>query len=104
MPGVYASGADHCTLSAQLAGLQHPQSLVRIAVVKFLHRGAQTGRHKMSRRADSRTAPAGHTLANVRLKRGKRLELLPVEQVKIDSGTWNQTETEIYHLSRTKVL
>ena len=32
------------------------------------------------------------------------VELFPVEQVKIYSGTWNQTETEIYHLSRTKVL
>ena len=104
MSCVDATGADHRTLSAKLAGLQKAESLVRMAVMKFLDGGAETCRNELPGGADGGAASASHTLAHVRLKRGQLFELSPVEQVKIDSGTWNQTETEIYHLSRTKVL
>ena len=104
MSCVDATWTDHRTLSAKLAGLQKAESLVRMGVVQFLDGGAKACRHEMSRRADSGAASAGHALAHIRLYRGQLFELLSVKEVKIDSGTWNQTETEIYHLSRTKVL
>ena len=104
MSCVDATWTDHRTLSAQLAGLQKAESLVRMAIVEFLDSGTETRLNEVSGRADGGATPAGHTLAHIRLKRGQRLELFPVEQVKIYSGTWNQTETEIYHLSRTKIL
>ena len=104
MSCVDATGADHRALSAKLAGLQKTESLVRMAIVEFLDGGAEACRHKLSGGADGGATPAGHALAHVWLNRGQLLELFPVEQVKIYSGTWNQTETEIYHLSRTNVL
>ena len=75
-----------------------------MAIVEFLDGGAEACLNELTGGTDSCAASTGHTLAHVRLKRGQLFELFPVEQVKIDSGTWNQTETEIYHLSRTKVL
>ena len=87
-----------------MAGFQKAEGLVRMAIVEFLDGGAEACRHELSGGADGSATPAGHTLAHVRLNRGQLLELFLVEQVKIYSGTWNQTETEIYHLSRTKVL
>ena len=104
MAGVDAARADHRTLSAKLAGLQKAESLVRMAIVKFLDSGTETRLNEVSGRADSGAASAGHALAHIRLCRGQLFELRPVEQVKIYSGTWDQTKTEIYHLSRTKVL
>ena len=75
-----------------------------MTVVNLLDGGAETRGGELPCGADSGAASAGHTFARVRLDFRQRLELLPVKQVKIDSGTWDQTETEIYHLSRTKVL
>ena len=94
MAGVYASGADHRAFPAQLAGRQKTESLVRMGVMQFLDGGAKACRHEMSRRADSGATSAGHALAHIRLHRGQLFELLSVKEVKIDSGTWNQTETE----------
>ena len=104
MSCVDATWTDHRTLSAKLAGLQKAESLVRMAIVEFLDSGAEACLNELTGRADSSAASAGHTLAHVRLDRGQLFELFPVEQVKIYSGTWSQTVTEIYHLSRTKVL
>ncbi len=104
MPGVDAARADHRAFSAELAGLQKAYSLVRMAVVKFLYGSTEACRHELPGGADGGAASAGHALAHIRLKSGQLIELFPVEQVKIDSGTWDQTETEIYHLSLTKVL
>ena len=104
MSCVDATWTDHRTLSAQLAGLQKAESLVRMAIVEFLDGGAEACLNELTGGADGGATPAGHTLAHVRLDSGQLFELFPVEQVKIYSGTWNQTETEIYHLSRTKVL
>lgn len=104
MSGVDAARADHRTLSAKLAGLQKAESLVRMAIVKFLDGGAEACLNELTGGADGGATPAGHTLAHIRLCRGQLFELRPVEQVKIYSGTWDQTKTEIYHLSRSKVL
>lgn len=72
--------------------------------MEFLDGGTDAGADKLSGSADGGAAAAGHALAHIRLDGGQSFELFPVEKVKIDSGTWNQTETEIYHLSRIKVL
>ena len=104
MAGVYAAGADHRALSAKLAGLQKAESLVRTGIVKFLDGGTKACPDELPGGADGGAASAGHALAHIRLKSGQLFELSPVEKVKIYSGTWSQTETEIYHLSRTKVL
>ena len=104
MSCVDATWTDHRTLSAKLAGLQKAESLVRMAIVEFLDGGAEACLNELTGGADGGAASAGHALAHIRLYRGQLFELLSVKEVKIDSGTWNQTETEIYHLSRTKVL
>ena len=104
MTGIDAPWANHGALPAQLARLQEVERLVRMGIVKFLNGFPQAGMPELSGRTDSRTAAARHAFAHIRLYRRQLFELLPVEQVKIDSGTWNQTETEIYHLSRSNVL
>ena len=104
MTGIDTPRTDHCAFPAQLARLQEVERLVRMGIVKLLYGFPQAGVLEFSCRTHSRTAAARHTFAHIRLDCRQLLELLPVEQVKIDSGTWNQTETEIYHLSRTKVL
>ena len=86
MTSVYATRTDHCAFSAQLARLQKVKSLIRMGIEKFLNGFPDTGAHELSGRTYCSTTSAGHTLAHIRLKRGQRLELFPVEQVKIDSG------------------
>ena len=104
MPRVDSARADHRTFSAQLAGLKKVESLVRMGVMELLDGGADTGADEFSGSADGSAAAAGHALAHIRLDGGQSFELFSVEKVEIDSGTWDQTETEIYHLSRIKVL
>ena len=72
--------------------------------MKFLYGIAEACLHELAGCADGGTAPAGHTLTDIGFESRQSLELISVKQVKIDSGTWDQTETEIYHLSRIKVL
>ena len=72
--------------------------------MQFFYGSAQACWHKLASGADGSAASAGHAFADIRLEGRQSLELPPVEQIKIDSGTWDQTETEIYHLSRIKVL
>ena len=91
MTGIDAPWTDHGAFPAQLARLQEVERLVRMGI-------------ELSGRTDSRTAAARHAFSHIRLDCRQLFELLPVEQVKIDSGTRNQTETEIYHLSRSNVL
>ena len=104
MTGIDTPRTDHCTFPAQLARLQEVERLVRMGIVKLLNGFPQAGMPELSGRTDSRTAAARHAFAHIRLDCRQLFELLPVEQVKIDSGTRNQTETEIYHLSRSNVL
>ena len=104
MTGVDAPWTDHGAFPAQLARLQEVKSLIRMGIENFLNGFPDAGAHELSGRAYRSATSAGHTLADIRLNCSQLFELFPVEQVKIDSGAWDQTETEIYHLSRTKVL
>ena len=67
MPGVYAPRTDHRALAAELAGLQHPESLVRLAVVYALDSFPEACRGILPSGADRGTAAAGHALADIRL-------------------------------------
>ena len=104
MTSVYATRTDHRAFPAQLARLQEVKSLIRMGIENFLNGFPDAGAHELSGRTYRSATSAGHTLADIRLNCSQLFELFPVEQVKIDSGAWDQTETEIYHLSRTKVL
>lgn len=104
MPGVDSPGTDHGAFPAKLASPERFQSIVRLGVEYVLHRLPQARMDELPGRAHGRATSARHANPGIGLHRHELLVLLLVEEIQIDPGTGDQSETEIYHLSLTSCL